>query len=257
MTTRQKFTKEEDELLIEMVNTYGAKKWSRIASKIPGRTPRQCRDRYANYLQPGFRNSEWSLCEDILLVEKYTEFGSQWTLISHFFQGRTPNSIKNRWKYNVSRRVDSLLSQKKNDIFKVSKSCLNDLKSDENEKFIIPLEVNLKNKINESNFLADGQKTPSLMMTKKSTESYPSVFTEGNSMNAQHQNNYSQKASSESSMTTSDQCDKSKKGITNNKAESFLENSEIQLDSEDDKDDIWPLQYFDDEELFGTVSIFS
>ncbi|OHT13496.1 Myb-like DNA-binding domain containing protein [Tritrichomonas foetus] len=101
-----KFSEEEDFRLRNLVTCFGAKKWVRIASMMPGRTARQCRDRYSNYLAPGFIQSEWSIEEDDLLLNKYLEYGSQWTRIREFFPNRTANSIKNRWNYSVSRRLD-------------------------------------------------------------------------------------------------------------------------------------------------------
>lgn len=102
-TSRKKFTAEEDERLRELVQRKGAKKWNVIASYMPGRTGRQCRDRYHNYLVPGFFHGEWTQSEDDLLREKYNELGPQWTRITYFFQHRSANSLKNRWNYFVSR----------------------------------------------------------------------------------------------------------------------------------------------------------
>ena len=51
---KQKFTLYEDELLKRIVFRFGPKNWKLIASMIPGRTSRQCRDRYSNYLAPGY-----------------------------------------------------------------------------------------------------------------------------------------------------------------------------------------------------------
>lgn len=37
--------KQEDEIIIELVNKYGPKKWSTIAQHLPGRIGKQCRER--------------------------------------------------------------------------------------------------------------------------------------------------------------------------------------------------------------------
>ncbi|TYJ25136.1 hypothetical protein E1A91_A07G028400v1 [Gossypium mustelinum] len=39
------WSKEEDELIIELVNKFGPKKWSTIAQHLPGRIGKQCRER--------------------------------------------------------------------------------------------------------------------------------------------------------------------------------------------------------------------
>lgn len=38
--------KQEDEIIIELVNKFGPKKWSTIAQHLPGRIGKQCRERY-------------------------------------------------------------------------------------------------------------------------------------------------------------------------------------------------------------------
>lgn len=100
---RKKFSAEEDEILSEMVEKFGPKKWNRIAQYLPFRTARQCRDRYCNYLAPGFFNGEWLQEEDDLLYEKYKEIGPKWAQMKAFFKNRSPNSLKNRWNYFVSK----------------------------------------------------------------------------------------------------------------------------------------------------------
>ena len=39
------WTKEEDDLVVQLVQKYGAKKWSLIASHLKGRIGKQCRER--------------------------------------------------------------------------------------------------------------------------------------------------------------------------------------------------------------------
>ena len=60
-------------------------------------------DRYCNYLSPDFYNNKWTTEEDLLLYEKFQEFGTQWAKITQFFPGKNANNIKNRWNYSVSR----------------------------------------------------------------------------------------------------------------------------------------------------------
>ena len=40
------FFAQEDEQLTALVQQYGAKEWSAIAEKLPGRVGKQCRERY-------------------------------------------------------------------------------------------------------------------------------------------------------------------------------------------------------------------
>lgn len=101
---RRKFTPEEDEQLRRLVEENGAHKWDYIATSMPGRTGRQCRDRYQNYLCPGISRDEWTAEEERLLIEKHAEFGSHWAKMTRFFPGRTGTALKNRWNYYVSRQ---------------------------------------------------------------------------------------------------------------------------------------------------------
>ena len=116
-TSRRKFTEEEDKLLSKLVSEMGPRKWDQIAKNMPNnRTARQCRDRYSNYLIPGFFNGEWSKEEDELLYKKYQEYGPKWAVIKEFFTNRSPNAIKNRWNYFVSRSstIASTVNAEKN-----------------------------------------------------------------------------------------------------------------------------------------------
>lgn len=99
---RRKFTPEEDHQLKKLIAKYGAKKWNQIALAMPGRSGRQCRDRFANYLNPTLTNGEWSKSEDILLEQKVAQFGQHWNVIAKYFKGRSPNNVKNRWYTYIS-----------------------------------------------------------------------------------------------------------------------------------------------------------
>lgn len=99
---RKKFTPDEDKQLRDLVGDQMNPVWEQIAEKIPGRTARQCRDRYHHYLAPGVVQDPWSHEEDEKLKELYTKHGSNWSLIAKYFGGRrTNNHIKNRWNNHL------------------------------------------------------------------------------------------------------------------------------------------------------------
>lgn len=114
--SRRKFTTEEDSIIRAYVAQYGESCWEFIAPNIPGRTPRQCRNRYRNNLKPNFISAQWTMEEDICLRNKYNELGPRWTLISQYFKGRSPSSIKNRWNYYVSKQAYEFKKENKNDL---------------------------------------------------------------------------------------------------------------------------------------------
>ena len=98
---RKKFTTEEDERLKMLVSRYGQSDWHKISREMPGRTGRQCRCRYNNYLMPGFINAKFTQDEDDLLVKMVESLGHKWTMIAHYFPGRSAGVLKNRWNFNL------------------------------------------------------------------------------------------------------------------------------------------------------------
>ena len=93
-----KFTPEEDQKLRELVQLHGTSSWKLVANLMVTRNHRQCRERWKNYLDPVLRNDPWTLEEDQLLVQKFSEFGPRWNKISRFFANRSDNNIRNRWQ---------------------------------------------------------------------------------------------------------------------------------------------------------------
>ncbi|KAH0786380.1 Myb-like DNA-binding domain containing protein [Histomonas meleagridis] len=71
--------------------------WKFVANQMEGRTARQCRERYKNYLSPNIRSSPWTPEEDALLLQKYQEFGPCWSFMKQFFDKRESVSLKNRY----------------------------------------------------------------------------------------------------------------------------------------------------------------
>ncbi|OHT10820.1 Myb-like DNA-binding domain containing protein [Tritrichomonas foetus] len=110
---RIKFTEEEDDKLRQLVQQYGESNWEMVAKLMEGRNGRQCRERYRNYLIPGFVKNQWTEKEDQILLQKYHEYGPKWTKIMKFFAGRSAVNIKNRFNYFVI-RYDNEYQQKNN-----------------------------------------------------------------------------------------------------------------------------------------------
>ena len=94
---KQKFTEDEDKLIVELVKLNGERGWKKIAEHIPFRTARQCRERWKNYLSPQVSQLPWTLEEDLLLKKLLTQLGQQWSKISSYFPKRTDVMLKNRW----------------------------------------------------------------------------------------------------------------------------------------------------------------
>jgi len=95
---RQKFTREEDERLAELVGQEKFPNWGEVGRQMAEKTARQCRERYQHYLTPGLSQDDWTEEEDALLLGLHRQHGSNWALIAkHFLGRRTNNHVKNRW----------------------------------------------------------------------------------------------------------------------------------------------------------------
>ena len=101
---RKKFTTEEDQKLLRLVDEFGKSNWAAISEKMPGRNPRQVRDRYVNYLSPDVVNGPWTQKEDDLLLSKFNEYGSSWKRIASFFPTRTDINVKSRYQKLIRRQ---------------------------------------------------------------------------------------------------------------------------------------------------------
>lgn len=93
---KSKFTPDEDAQLKDLHDRYGDD-WNLIAQAMATRNPRQCRDRYVNYLSPTVNWSPWTPEEDLKLQQLHDEYGAKWVKISRHFDNRTDTNIKNRW----------------------------------------------------------------------------------------------------------------------------------------------------------------
>jgi hypothetical protein len=98
------WTAEEDQIIMDSVNQYGPQKWTLIASHLPpGRTGKQCRERWGNVLDPNIDHSPWTQQDEDMLIELVQELGKKWVLIAKSFPGRTANQCNNQWN-QIKRR---------------------------------------------------------------------------------------------------------------------------------------------------------
>ena len=102
---RQPFTPDEDQKLRSIVNTVGENDWHLICKFMAGRTARQCRDRWREYLMPSLKLTEWTPEEDSILIEKINECGKKWSIICMSLKGRSETAAKNRWRLLQRRRI--------------------------------------------------------------------------------------------------------------------------------------------------------
>ncbi|KAM3282295.1 transcription factor MYB3R-1 [Capsicum chacoense] len=104
------WSKEEDEVIAELVKKYGPKKWSTIAQHLPGRIGKQCRERWHNHLNPGINKEAWTQEEEVTLIHAHQIYGNKWAELTKFLPGRTDNAIKNHWNSSVKKKLDVYLA---------------------------------------------------------------------------------------------------------------------------------------------------
>ncbi|KAJ6354545.1 hypothetical protein OIU77_005202 [Salix suchowensis] len=104
------WSKEEDEIIVELVNKYGPKKWSTIAQHLPGRIGKQCRERWHNHLNPAINKEAWTQQEELALIRAHQIYGNRWAELTKFLPGRTDNAIKNHWNSSVKKKLDSYVA---------------------------------------------------------------------------------------------------------------------------------------------------
>ncbi|KAJ3121890.1 CDC5 cell division cycle 5-like protein [Nowakowskiella sp. JEL0407] len=76
---------------------YGKNQWSRISSLLVRKTPKQCKARWYEWLDPSIKKTEWSKDEDEKLLHLAKLMPTQWRTIAPIV-GRTPSQCLERYQ---------------------------------------------------------------------------------------------------------------------------------------------------------------
>lgn len=87
----------EDEILKASVSKYGLNQWARVSSLLARKTPKQCKARWSEWLDPGIRKVEWSKDEDEKLLHLAKLMPTQWRTIAPIV-GRTATQCLERYQ---------------------------------------------------------------------------------------------------------------------------------------------------------------
>ncbi|OHS98566.1 Myb-like DNA-binding domain containing protein [Tritrichomonas foetus] len=90
-------------MLRNSVKIHGTKNWTAVSTLVPGRNPKQCRERWTAQLDPALTRDDWTPQEDATLLHIHKLHGNAWAKIASFLPGRSSNAVKNRFNW-LSRR---------------------------------------------------------------------------------------------------------------------------------------------------------
>ncbi|RWS27117.1 snRNA-activating protein complex subunit 4-like protein [Leptotrombidium deliense] len=94
------FTELEDKVLIAAVDKYGIHNWRKVAHFLPGRSNRQCRERYV--LRLGVENrivGNYTPAEDKKILQLAKEHNCKWVEIEKKMVGRNAKQISTRYEF--------------------------------------------------------------------------------------------------------------------------------------------------------------
>lgn len=112
---RNKWSAQEDEVILAHVNVHGAKDWGKLAETLQatlggGRTAKSCRLRWYNELTPTINRAPFSDEEMAFIAAAVLDYGTAWSRISTAMAaaghtGRTDNAIKNCYHVRLKRSM--------------------------------------------------------------------------------------------------------------------------------------------------------
>ena len=93
---KRKWTKEEDQLLIELADKFKEKHWKDISLYFHNKNPLQCFSRYKR-IRPGIVKGSWSKEEDQRILQLVNVYGKSWSKISRILNTRNGKQIRDRF----------------------------------------------------------------------------------------------------------------------------------------------------------------
>ena len=128
--SRPQWQKQEDKKLKNLANKYTAKnlsvKWVVIADSLPGRTGKQCRERFHNHLVPKLKKGKWSEEEMQIILRWQAKLGNAWARIAEHVPGRSDNDVMNKYhsfmRTKQKRKAMRIAAERQRDVIKKKKA---------------------------------------------------------------------------------------------------------------------------------------
>ncbi|GJM96641.1 hypothetical protein PR202_ga13502 [Eleusine coracana subsp. coracana] len=103
------WTPEEDATLARLADEHGGCHWRRVADHMPGRSSRQCRDRWRHHLPHDEYHRPFTADDDEELARLFLRRAGRWSAVSRAAHRRTSRVMRRRWK--EIRDSDAFLSK--------------------------------------------------------------------------------------------------------------------------------------------------
>ncbi|EOA18268.1 hypothetical protein CARUB_v10006761mg [Capsella rubella] len=101
--SRGHWTESQDLKLKELVEAHGLENWDLIAKEMQTRTPKSCRVRWFNQVDPTLNRAPFTLEEEDIIISTHSYYGNQWAKIAKHLKGRSENDVKKHWNHYVNR----------------------------------------------------------------------------------------------------------------------------------------------------------
>jgi hypothetical protein len=101
------WTLAEDETIRRWVRENGPENWDALAPQLPGRTGKQCKNRWNNNLNPSLVKGDWAREEDDIITEWVQQYGEKyWAALARQLPGRIGMQCRDRWMNHLNPEVN-------------------------------------------------------------------------------------------------------------------------------------------------------
>ena len=105
---RGAWSEDEDALLLNIVRSQASTNWVKVSEFVHTRSPKQCRERYLQNLNPELCHDPITPEEGKVIEDLMAQMGKRWTEIAQRLSGRSSNAVKN-WVNSQNHRRRRLL----------------------------------------------------------------------------------------------------------------------------------------------------